>query len=101
MNEVLVNFPELRRLFGAYLNRDWPATYRTTDAAIDAYVAESGVDLVDTARVESATLLATEDVGLAAHLDDMGLEYLLRNDDDARAFVERMHARLVQALGKR
>jgi hypothetical protein len=86
------------RLFGVYLNTEWPETFGTVEAAIDAYVADSDAAAVRTSADELARVLALDDAGVRARLQTLGLEYVFPDAAAARPFAERLRARLQAAL---
>ncbi len=94
-----MDYPELRQLFGAYLNRDWPEAYGTIEAAIQAFCTQNGIAIVAGAHAEGTELLARPATGLAERLDDFGLEYDIADDAQARAFLQTTVAHVAKALG--
>jgi len=50
-------FPELHDFFGAYFHQDWPAEYQTAEQALDAFLAESDLEILETVLQELGVLL--------------------------------------------
>jgi hypothetical protein len=69
--------PVLWQFLGIYFNQDWPEAYGTEEAAVAAFIRESGDD-VDALASELDWILASypSEVELEKYLDDQGNEYL-------------------------
>jgi hypothetical protein len=89
-------YPELRQLFGAYLNADFADDYGTVAAALAAYLAETGAGHRRAAMIELVRLRATTSshADFAAALGDLGCAVAFERPADAHALAER----LVEAL---
>jgi hypothetical protein len=78
-------FPELRQLFGAYLNAEFERRYGTVADALVAYRRETGAGHRSEARAELDRLLA--EPGAALRLNDrfaaLGCEVQLANAGEA------------------
>jgi hypothetical protein len=95
------NFPELRQLFGAYLNADFPDAYGTVPAAIAAYRRETGAAHRRSALGELVRLRATTSshAAFAAALTDLGCAVAFPQPADAHALAERLVDALRDADG--
>jgi hypothetical protein len=82
-------YPELRQLFGAYLNADVVTAYGTVAAALDAYRRETGHIHRVEARAELDRI--TAEPGVALRLDEefaaLGCEVNLRSSGEAWALA--------------
>lgn len=69
--------PALWQFVGIYFNQDWPEDYGTEEAAIGAFIRESGDD-VDALVRELDWVLANHpgEAALERYLDDQGNEYV-------------------------
>ncbi len=78
-------YPELRQLFGAYLNADFAAEYGSVAAALAAYRRETGQRHRTAARAELDRLTAAPGAAtrLAAALSDLGCEVALATAGEA------------------
>ena len=81
------DYPELRQLFGAYLNADFPATYGTVEAALDAYRRETGAGHRRAALAELVRLRATTSshAAFADTLTGLGCEIAFARPVEANA----------------
>jgi hypothetical protein len=66
-------YPELRQLFGAYLNAEFAAAYGTVPEALAAYRAQTGPGHRAVARAELDRLLAEPGAALTLHRQFTGL----------------------------
>jgi hypothetical protein len=82
--------PELRQLFGAYLNADYVADYGSVPSALTAYRNETGSDHRRTALVELVRLRATTSThaDFAAALRALGCEVAFDRPADAHALAD-------------
>ncbi len=89
-------YPELRQLFGAYLNADLPDAYGSVPAAIRAYCRETGSEHRRAALRELVRLRATTSshADFGAALESLGCEVAFRQPAEAHALAEA----LVEAL---
>jgi hypothetical protein len=78
-------YPELRQLFGAYLNADWASHYGTIAAALAAYRRETGPAHRAAARgeLDRLTAMPGSAVRLDTELTALGCEVALANAGDA------------------
>jgi len=78
-------YPELRQLFGAYLNAEFASQYGTVANALAAYRAETGPGHRAEARAELDRLTAAPGAltRLHAELTGLGCEVALANAGDA------------------
>ncbi len=78
-------YPELRQLFGAYLNADVLAQFGSVSAALAAYRKETGPGHRAAARAELDRLTAAPGavIGLAADLAALGCEVTLKTPGEA------------------
>jgi hypothetical protein len=78
-------YPELRQLFGAYLNADFASQYGTVANALAAYRAETGPGHRAAARAELDRITAAPGavIRLAADLTGLGCEVHLANAGEA------------------
>jgi hypothetical protein len=78
-------YPELRQLFGAYLNADFAAEYGSVTAALAAYRRETGPGHRAAARAELDRLTAAPGaaIRLAADLSGLGCEVNLATAGEA------------------
>jgi hypothetical protein len=78
-------YPELRQLFGAYLNAEFTAQYGSVAAALAAYRRETGPGHRAAARAELDRLTAAPGAAtrLAADLTALGCEVALTNAGEA------------------
>jgi hypothetical protein len=90
------DFPELRQLFGAYLNADFPLEYGTVAAAIAAYRRETNADHRKAALLELVRLRATTPpaAAFAEALTALGCEVAFAEP----AAAHRLAEQLVEAL---
>jgi hypothetical protein len=79
------HYPELRQLFGAYLNADFATAYGSVAAALAAYCRETGAAHRGAARSEIERLLAAPGAatGLADAFAALGCEVQLANSGHA------------------
>jgi hypothetical protein len=78
-------YPELRQLFGAYLNVEFASQYGSVAGALAAYRRETGVEHRAEARAELDRLTAAPGSAnrLAADLTALGCEVALANAGEA------------------
>jgi hypothetical protein len=78
-------YPELRQLFGAYLNAEFAARYGSVAAALAAYRAETGPGHRAAARAELDRLTAAPGaaIRLAGDLTALGCEVALASAGEA------------------
>jgi hypothetical protein len=78
-------YPELRQLFGAYLNADFAAEYGSVAGALAAYRRETGPGHRAAARAELDRLTAAPGAAtrLATDLTALGCEVALANAGEA------------------
>jgi hypothetical protein len=88
------------RLFGVYLNTEWPEVFGTVDAALAAYVVDADDASLGTAIEELTAILAFDDDGVRARLHTLGLEYVFPDAAAARPFAEHMRTRLQAARAR-
>jgi hypothetical protein len=82
-------YPELRQLFGAYLNADFAAAYGSVASALAAYGRETGAVHRAAARAELDRLTAAPGaaIRLAADLEALGCEVNLASAGQAWALA--------------
>ncbi|MBV4496783.1 hypothetical protein HU715_015610 [Pseudomonas sp. SWRI12] len=69
MNKEL---PELHDFFGAYFHQDWSAEHESAEQVLEAFLAESGVEILKTVQQELDVLLGKKENELELR------EYLLK-----------------------
>jgi hypothetical protein len=86
------DYPELRQLFGAYLNADFPADYGSVPAAIAAYRRESSADHRKAALLELMRLRAAapSHAAFADALTNLGCEVAFAEPAAAHALAEQL-----------
>jgi hypothetical protein len=86
------DYPELRQLFGAYLNADFPAEYGSVARAIAAYRRESSDAHRRAALLELMRLRATapSHEAFAAALTALGCEVAFAEPAAAHALAEQL-----------
>ncbi len=86
------SYPELRQLFGAYLNAEFAATYGSVASAIVAYRNETGPAHRRAALRELMRLRGTSSThaAFAQALTDLGCEVAFARPDDAHALADRL-----------
>ena len=92
-----LDFPALRHLLGAYLNRDWPEEYGSIEAAVDAYRREADAARRSSAVSEIDKLLATllDEAALAEFVGDLGCAYNFEGaPDGAAGFLKMIRSRI-------
>jgi hypothetical protein len=84
--------PELRQLFGAYLNADVAAEYGSVPAAIAAYARETSAEHRRAALLELVRLRATTSshAAFAQALIDLGCEVAFADPAAAHALAEQL-----------
>jgi hypothetical protein len=89
-------YGELRQLFGAYLNADFPAEYGSVSAAVAAYRRETGAAHRRAALLELVRLRASTSshAAFADALTSLGCEVAFADPAAAHALAEQ----LVEAL---
>ncbi len=90
-------FPALRHLFGAYLNRDWPDEYGTVDHALESYRKETDATRRHAAIAEVDAILSKpgSDDAVAKLIDALGCEYDFEPGGDAAIpFLRNLEARI-------
>ena len=83
------DYPELRQLFGAYLNADFALEYGSVAAAVDAYRRETGPAHRKAALTELVRLRATTSThaAFADALTALGCEVAFAQPSDAHALA--------------
>ena len=78
-------YPELRQLFGTYLNAEFATEYGTVAAALAAYSRETGPGHRAAARAELDRLTAAPGAATRLHTDltALGCEVALKNAGEA------------------
>ena len=86
------NYSELRQLFGAYLNADFPAEYGSVAAAIAAYRRDTGAAHRRAALLELVRLRATTSshAAFADALAGLGCEVAFAEPGAAHALGEQL-----------
>ncbi len=86
-------YPELRQLFGAYLNADFVDAYGSVAGALRAYADETSPAHREALRNELARLRAhAGDAGLRQALHELGCEVAFADAAGARRFADALEA---------
>ncbi|MDP9784001.1 contact-dependent growth inhibition system immunity protein [Pseudomonas fluorescens] len=67
-----IEFPELHDFFGAYFHQDWSVEYESAEQVLEAFLAESDVEILKAVQQELSILLDKKKGEVALR------EYLLR-----------------------
>ncbi|WP_245150852.1 contact-dependent growth inhibition system immunity protein [Pseudomonas fluorescens] len=52
-----IEFPELHDFFGAYFHQDWSVEYESAEQVLEAFLAESDVEILKAVQQELSILL--------------------------------------------